>query len=226
MTGLPVEVLHLEHRYRTLDDEVVALDDVSFTVRAGRAAAISGPSGSGKSTLTNILAGLQRPTGGTVRIGDAELAGLSERALTRLRGQHLAVVTQNPDRNLIGWATADQNVRFAQRAARALGRRGLPDPAQVLDRLGLTTQADVPTDRLSGGQRQRLALGSGLATAPDVLLIDEPTSQLDESSATAVVELLLAQAAAGTTVVAVTHDPRVAAEMDLRLTLVDGRLEP
>lgn len=224
MTGLAVVVEHLAHRYRTVDEDVVALDDVSFTVRAGTAAAISGPSGSGKSTLTSILAGLQRPSGGRVLIGDADLVALQEREVTRLRAQHLAVVTQNPDRNLIGWTTALENLRFAQRAAKAVGRRGLPEPERVLRRLGLEQEALVDADRLSGGQRQRLALGTGIVTAPDVLLVDEPTSQLDPVSAMAVVELLLVEAANGTTVIAVTHDSRVAAEMDLRLTLTDGRL--
>jgi putative ABC transport system ATP-binding protein len=224
MSGLDVHVEHLEHRYRTFDEEVVALDDVSFTVRAGTAASISGPSGSGKSTLTSILAGLQRPTGGLARIGGADLGSLRERELTRLRAQHLAVVAQNPDRNLVGWTTAIENLRFAQRAARGLGRRDLPDPEDVLHRLGLTEQAHTVVDRLSGGQRQRLALGTGIGAAPDVLLADEPTSQLDPESAMAVVELLLVEAARGTTVIAVTHDPRVAAQMDLRLELHDGRL--
>lgn len=225
MTGLTVSVEHLSHRYRTFDEEVAALDDVSFVVRSGTAAAISGPSGSGKSTLTSILAGLQRPTAGSARIGDADLATLTERESTRLRAQHLAVVTQNPDRNLIGWATALENLRFAQRAPRAIGRRSLPDPEEVLERLGLAAERGVVTDRLSGGQRQRLALGTGIVTAPDVLLADEPTSQLDPGSAMAVVELLLVEAASGTTVVAVTHDPRVAAGMDQRLVLRDGRLD-
>jgi putative ABC transport system ATP-binding protein len=224
VSGLPVRAEHLTHRYRTVDEEVVALDDVSFLVRAGTAAAISGPSGSGKSTLTGILAGLQRPSSGVAAIGDADLGLLTEREVTRLRAQHLAVIAQNPDRNLIGWATAVENLRFAQRAGRALGRRDLPEPEDVLHRLGLAAQADVVVDRLSGGQRQRLALGTGIGAAPDVLLADEPTSQLDPVSAMAVVELLLVEAARGTTVIAVTHDPRVAAEMDLRLELHDGRL--
>ena len=226
MTGLTIQVETLSHRYRTVDEEVPVLDEVSFSISAGSAASISGPSGSGKSTLTNILAGLLRPTSGSVRIGDAELTALSERELTRLRAQHLAVVPQNPDRNLIGWASAEQNLRFAQRAARSLGRRSLPEPGRLLDRLGLADETDVRVDRLSGGQRQRLALGSGIATAPDVLLIDEPTSQLDAEAAAAVVQLLLAEAATGTTVIAVTHDPLVAERMDLRLALADGRLHP
>jgi putative ABC transport system ATP-binding protein len=226
MSGLAVTVEHLEHRYRTSGEEVLALDDVGFSVPAGTAAAISGPSGSGKSTLTTILAGLQRPTAGRVLVGEAELGALSERQLTVLRAQHLSVVTQRPDRNLIGWATALDNVRFAQRAARGIGRRGLPDPFRILDRLGLSEEAEVLVDRLSGGQRQRLALAAGIATAPDVLLVDEPTSQLDPASAMAVVDVLLVESAKGTTVVAVTHDPVVAAEMDLRLVLHDGRLVP
>lgn len=226
MTGLKVEVEGVGHRYRTAGEEVTALSDITFAIGAGLSAAISGPSGSGKSTLTSILAGLLRPAAGRVRIGDADLGALSERALARLRAQHLAVVPQNPDRNLIGWATATQNLLFAQRAPRSLGRRSLPDVADLLERLGLAEEADSVVDRLSGGQRQRLALGTGIAAAPDVLLIDEPTSQVDADAAAAVVQILLAEAAAGTTVIAVTHDSDVADQMDVRLVLVDGRLQP
>ena len=115
MTGLPLRVEHLSHVYSANGEFVPALDDVSFTVEAGTAAAVVGPSGSGKSTLLAILAGLQRASAGHAHIGADDVTALTERQLLGLRGRHLSVVVQNPARNLLPYGTAVENLRFAQR---------------------------------------------------------------------------------------------------------------
>jgi putative ABC transport system ATP-binding protein len=203
-----------------------ALTDVSFSLPPGSAAAVMGPSGSGKSTLALILAGLQRPTSGTVHLGDTDLTALPESALLDVRALHLAAIVQRPERNLLGYATALDNLDFAQRGPRARHRVDLPEPRRLLADLGLGPIADRPVDRLSGGERQRLALAAGLAIGPDVLLADEPTSQLDAGHVDAVLDLLSAAAEDGVTVIAITHDERVAARMRTVLTLHEGRLVP
>jgi ABC-type lipoprotein export system ATPase subunit len=225
MTGLPVRCLNLRRVYEVDGEQVVALEDVTFELPAGSATAIVGPSGSGKSTLMTILAGLQRPTSGHVFIGDAHLPTVSERGLLRLRTDSLAVVVQNPNRNLVPYGTADDNLRFAQRGPLGLRRRDLPDRTELLERLGLGALKDVRVDRFSGGERQRLALATGLATGPGVLLADEPTSALDQANRDGIVDLLRdINRDLGVTVVAVTHDPYVAARLGYSIAISEGRI--
>jgi putative ABC transport system ATP-binding protein len=225
MTAVGVHCVALRHVYRVDGAEVIALDDVALDVSAGTTAAVVGPSGSGKSTLMTLLAGLQRPTAGRISIGDVELTRLSERALLQVRAERLAVVAQDPNRNLLPYGDAADNIRFAQRGARGYGRTDLPAPALLLERLGLRGLQDTRADRLSGGERQRLALAAGIASAPGVLLADEPTSQLDTVNRDLVVELLhRINTEFGTTVIAVTHDPEVARRLGRTLTMNEGRL--
>ena len=222
MTALQVAVERLRHVYGAGEEPVVALDDVSFRLPAGSTTAVMGPSGSGKSTLTTILAGLQRPTAGRVLIGEADLTALSEVDLLRLRARDLAVTVQRPDRNLLGYGTVSDNVRFAQRGAARSARAGLPDVLEVLQQVGIAHLAGQRADGLSGGERQRLALAVGLATGPGVLLADEPTSQLDDRNRDALVELLCSLAGR-VTVIVVTHDDRLGNRFDRRIVLRDGR---
>jgi ABC-type lipoprotein export system ATPase subunit len=222
MTALEVVVERLRHVYGAEEEAVVALDDLTFRLPAGSTTAVMGPSGSGKSTLTTILAGLQRPTAGRVLIGDADLATMSEVDLLRLRARDLAVTVQRPDRNLLGYGTVQDNVRFAQRGAARTERRGLPAPLEVLQQVGIAHLAGQRADGLSGGERQRLALAVGLATAPGVLLADEPTSQLDDRNRDALVDLLCGLAGR-VTVIVVTHDDRLGDRFDRRILLRDGR---
>lgn len=225
MSALDLAGENLRRVYTDGHDEVVALDHATFHVPAGTTAAIVGPSGSGKSTLMTILAGLQRPTSGRVLLGTTDLTTLSETALLTVRSTSLAVVAQNPNRNLLPYATPDDNIRFAQRGARARGTRDLPDPRHLLTQLGLNQLRDARTDRLSGGERQRLALAAGLSTNPGVLLADEPTSQLDETNRDLVTELLHhINAQFGVTILVVTHDPHVASQLGYQLAIANGRL--
>ncbi|HEV7184042.1 MAG TPA: ATP-binding cassette domain-containing protein [Leifsonia sp.] len=225
MTALDLRGESLRRVYTDGADQVIALDHASFHVPAGTTAAVVGPSGSGKSTLMTILAGLQRPTSGRVLLGDTDLTALSETELLAVRARTLAVVTQNADRNLLPYASADDNIRFAQRGARSRRKRQLPDPGHLLTRLGLGHLRDARTDQLSGGERQRLALAVGVASNPGILLADEPTSQLDETSRDRVIELLHhINTHFGVTILAVTHDPYFSSRLGSQLNIAEGRL--
>lgn len=223
--GVAVRCIDVTHVYRTADDEVTALRNVNIDVEAGGRLAVVGPSGSGKSTLLTLLAGLHRPTSGEVRVGADDLATLHERDLIALRGTRMATVVQNPGRNLLPYGTAEDNIRFAQRPISRRLRARLPQPAQLLERLGLAELSGHRVARLSGGEQQRLSIAVGLARSPGVLLLDEPTSQLDTASRDRVVDLISRlTAASGCTVVAVTHDPAVADALGSSITLADGRV--
>jgi ABC-type lipoprotein export system ATPase subunit len=224
MSGLPLRCASLRHVYHLDGEQHVALDAVDLTVAAATSNAIMGPSGSGKSTFVNLLAGLQRPTSGQIFLGDTEITTLSQTALLRIRGQRLGIAVQNPSRNLLPFADAVDNIRFAQRGARSYNRHpDLPDPAQLLHELGLARLAGVPVDRLSGGERQLVALAVGMANHPGLLIADEPTSQLDATNRDRVVELIhQVSTRFATTVIAVTHDPDVAAGLDRTIRLHQG----
>jgi ABC-type lipoprotein export system ATPase subunit len=225
MTGSGLATEKLRRVYDNGDETVVALDDVDLVVPGSTTAAIVGPSGSGKSTLVTILAGLQRPTSGRVLLGDLDLSAMTERELLAVRAGPLSVVAQNPNRNLLPYGTATDNIVFAGRGARGRRRPNLPQPIELLARLNLSAIADVQADRLSGGERQRLALAAGLASRPDLLLADEPTSQLDGWNRDAVAELLgRINQEFGTTILVVTHDQSVADSLDRSFRMAGGRL--
>jgi ABC-type lipoprotein export system ATPase subunit len=225
-TGLAVRCTGLRHVYHLDGQELVARDGIELSVEPGSTTAVVGPSGSGKSTLLTLLAGLQRPTAGTLEIGADDLTILSQYDLLRVRANHLGVVVQNPVRNLLPYADAADNIAFAQRGPRSYDRhRALPSPLRLLTDLGLAHLTGTRVERLSGGERQRLALAVGVAGAPGVLLADEPTSQLDTANRDLVVELLRdIRDRCGTTVIAVTHDPDVAAALDRCVGLHEGRI--
>jgi putative ABC transport system ATP-binding protein len=225
MSGLDVAAHGLVHIYRLEGNDVVALSGVDLDIAAGEVVGLLGPSGSGKSTLLNLLAGLLRPSAGRLRVGEHDLTRLDEKGLARMRAGDVGIVVQGAMRNLLPYASPLDNVRFAQRGARAISRRDLPDPHEVLALVGLADDGRTPLDRLAPGQRQRLAVGVALGCRPGLLLLDEPTSQLDHTGRDEVlaavddVNRLL-----GTTVVAVTHDPEVAARLPRTITIRDGRV--
>ncbi len=223
--GLDVTCQAVVHIYRLEGNDVVALSGVDLDIAAGEVVGLLGPSGSGKSTLLNLLAGLLRPSAGRVRVGEHELARLDEKGLARMRASDVGIVVQGAMRNLLPYATPVDNVRFAQRGARAIRRPDLPEPQAVLELVGLGAHARTPLERLSPGQRQRLAVGVALGCRPGLLLLDEPTSQLDHEGRD---EVLAAvddvNRQVGTTVVAVTHDPEVAARLRRTVTIRDGRV--
>lgn len=217
---------NLTHTYR--DDEgteVVALRDVDLTVEAGQTVALVGPSGAGKSTLLTLLAGLVRPTVGRIHLAGEEVTAMSERALLHLRARHVGMVLQNPGRNVLPYATARENVAFAQHRGNGTRHDRQAEVAYLLGSVGLTSMTDRAARLLSGGQQQRLALAVALAGRPEVLLADEPTSQLDQQAGEGIVTLLLdARDRYGTALVVVTHDRRVSESLDVEYAINDGLL--
>ena len=222
----------LVHIYRLEGNDVVALSGVDLDVAGGEVVGLLGPSGSGKSTLLNLFAGLLRPSAGRLTVGAHEIARMDERGLARMRAGDVGVVLQGAMRNLLPYANPVDNVRFAQRGARRLARGSddldaglLPEPMEVLDLVGLADAARTPLAGLSPGQRQRLAVGVGLAARPGLLLLDEPTSQLDHEGRDEVLAAVSdINRDLGTTVVAVTHDPDVAERLPRTVTIRDGRV--
>jgi putative ABC transport system ATP-binding protein len=206
----------LTHVYR--DDEgteVTALNEVELLVRQGEAVALVGPSGAGKSTLLTLLAGLVRPTSGRIAVDGEDVVALSERGLLRLRARKLGMVLQTPGRNILPYATAGQNVAFAQRSGTLTRAERRAEAVELLESVGLEEHADRPARLLSGGQQQRLALAV------------EPTSQLDRGTGDAVIALMLAaREQRGTALVVVTHDRHVSDALDTEYAIHDGRLEP
>lgn len=224
-SGLGVRCVRLGHTYRIDGADVPALSEVDLTVEPGQSVAILGPSGSGKSTLLALLAGLRRPTTGQLFIGADEITSMNERELLDLRGRCIGVVVQNPARNVLPYGSAQDNIRFARRSVPRYRRHALPEPIDLLTRLGLAELAGQPVGRMSGGEQQRVSVALGMAAAPGLLLADEPTSQLDTANRDRVVTLLQRVGAEfGATVIVVTHDPEVAASLDRAVTILDGRL--
>ena len=205
---------------------VTALRGVDLKVTEGETVALLGPSGAGKSTLLWLLAGLLRPTAGLVEVCGVKVDDLKPAEATRMRMREVGVVMQNPGRNLLPYETALGNVLFAQapaRKTRAGARR--QSAASLLDAVGLRRLASRPAGRLSGGEQQRLAVAVALANGPQLLLADEPTSQLDRHSAALVIDLLqAANTDFGTTVIVVTHDQNVGKAFGRTITIRDGKV--
>jgi putative ABC transport system ATP-binding protein len=214
-----VSATDLTRRYGEGDTAVDALRGVSLDVAESRLTAIMGPSGSGKSTLMHILAGLDRPTSGSVRLDGVEITGLNDKKLTVLRREKIGFVFQFF--NLLPMLTAEENVVLPLTIA---GRK--PDREWVdglLETFGIAERRSHRPAQLSGGQQQRVALARALVTKPKVVFADEPTGNLDSASSGEVLELLRRSVdELGQTTVMVTHDPRAAAMADRILFIADG----
>ncbi|MDN5796320.1 MAG: ABC transporter ATP-binding protein [Intrasporangium sp.] len=200
---------------------VRALDDVSIEFAVGQLTAVMGPSGSGKSTLMHCLAGLDTPTSGRVWLGDTDLTGLGDRALTLLRRRRVGFVFQSL--NLLPMLSAQQNMLLPLRLA---GRR--PDRewmTHVIEALRLADRLDHRPSELSGGQQQRVAVARALLTRPDVIFADEPTGALDSQTGAQMLSFLRTSVRElDQTVVMVTHDPRAATYADRVVLLADGKV--
>jgi putative ABC transport system ATP-binding protein len=212
--------------YRTLhmgERELPILRGVSFEVARGEWVALTGPSGSGKSTLLGLLAGLDRPTRGQVRLEGETISAMPEGRLARLRNQKIGVVFQSF--HLIPTLTALENAEAPLYIHPQRGRaRNLA--ADMLAQVGLAERMDHFPHQLSGGEQQRVAIARALVCAPHVLFADEPTGNLDSATSRQVLTLLSRlHERLGLTVVMVTHDPQVASYAGRRLHLIDGRLE-
>ncbi len=218
---LAARAVAVSRRYGTGDAQVHALRDVTVGIQAARFTAIMGPSGSGKSTLLHILAGLDRPSSGSVYIGETEITRLKDKALTLLRRDRIGFIFQSF--NLLPTLTAAENIALPQRIA---GRK--PDKAwvdSIVRTVGLSDRLGHRPTELSGGQQQRVAAARALAGRPQVVFADEPTGALDSRSGAELLDFLKrAVAGLGQTVVMVTHDPVAASYADRVLFLADGRI--
>jgi putative ABC transport system ATP-binding protein len=211
----------LGKRVRLPDHELTILDDVSFTIGGGEAVAVVGASGSGKSTLLSLLAGLDTPSTGVVRLDGVSLSGLDEDGRARLRGAKVGFVFQSFQ--LLPALTALENVMLPLELR---GDRDAQAPARrILERVGLGERLTHYPRQLSGGEQQRVALARAFVTEPDLLFADEPTGNLDTETGRAVMDLLFElNSQHGTTLVLVTHDERLAARCGRILRLAAGRL--
>jgi ABC-type lipoprotein export system ATPase subunit len=214
------------HLYRTFEGhDVVALRGVDLAIGAGERVAFLGPSGSGKSTLLTLLGGIQRPSAGRILLGDEEISRMAERYLARLRSRRVSTMLQGATRNLLPYATATQNVGFARLAMEPANRKQALPAQDLLERVGLGEQAGQPVATMSGGQRQRLALACAVATEPELLLADEPTSQLSHEDRDEVLGLIHSLGDdLGTTILVVTHQPEVASTFPRTITMKGGRV--
>jgi len=216
-----VEASGVERVYGEGQAEVRALDGVDVSFEKGRFTSIMGPSGSGKSTLMHILAGLDKPSAGSVRIDGTEITGLDDGDLTQLRRDKLGFVFQFF--NLLPVLTAEENILLPLSIAKRKPDREWVD--QVIDRVGLNDRRGHRPSELSGGQQQRVAVARALVTKPAVLFADEPTGNLDSKASEDVLRLLRgAVDEVGQTVVMVTHEPDAAAHGDRLIALRDGKL--
>jgi len=198
-----------------------ALNGISLAIEAGEFTAIMGPSGSGKSTLLNLIAGLDRPTGGSVTVAGTDLGRLGESGLARFRRDHIGFVFQFF--HLLPNLTAPENLLIPAQlktttSAEAAGRK-------LLKQLGIKEMADRYPAKLSGGQQQRVAIARALINNPALLLADEPTGALDTASGEQVMSLLAELHRQGQTIVLVTHDAKLATRHAARVvSIVDGRV--
>ncbi|MFI2721768.1 ABC transporter ATP-binding protein [Streptomyces collinus] len=221
MNQAAVRLRSVTRSYGTGDNAVTALDQVSLDIPRGTFTAVMGPSGSGKSTLLQCTAGLDRPTGGQVFLGETDLTRLSEKKLTLLRRRRIGFVFQAF--NLLPALTAEQNVGLPLRLAGRRPRRS--EVLNVLEQVGLRERAGHRPSEMSGGQQQRVALARALVTKPEVLFGDEPTGALDSTTSREVLTLLRTMVDRGQTVIMVTHDPVAASYADRVLFLADGTVQ-
>jgi putative ABC transport system ATP-binding protein len=209
----------LTKSYRSGDHELTVLRDVSFVIPTGAFVAIAGPSGSGKTTLLGLLAGLDRPSSGTVLLDDVDLTALSEDERAALRGQKVGFVFQSFQ--LIPTLTALENVQVPLELRGE--RNARPRALGLLARVGLADRTHHYPAQLSGGEQQRVALARAFVNAPRVLFADEPTGNLDSATGARIIELLEElNRDAGTTLVLVTHDPALASRASRIIRLSDG----
>lgn len=210
--------------YKVADLEVVALQGLDLTVDAGEMVAVVGASGSGKTTLLNILGGLDRPSAGSVTVAQRDLLQLSARDLDGYRLREVGFIWQQTARNLLPYLSAWQNVQLPMLFAGAPRAERDAWTAELLQAVGLLERRRTHMAQLSGGQQQRLALAVALANRPRLLLADEPTGELDASTARDILDLLRRlNRRYQLTVVLVTHDATLAQALDRVLVIRDGR---
>lgn len=227
MSALVASCLNVSRRFevpqrRGPGSSVLALDDVSADIIAGRLVVLSGPSGSGKSTLLALLAALDRATAGSIFLQARELGGLDRAARRRIRRSSAVMVLPQPADNLLLTGTGRENLRGVARL-RDVGEGTEAVLDEVITLLGLSRFVDGSTGAMSGGEQQRVAVACALIGTPPLVLADEPTGALDANSAATVIEAFRAAVDHGATVVVATHDPHMIAAADDVIRLDHGR---
>ena len=218
-------VLELEEITRIYPAEppVNALVDVDLRIDAGEMIAVAGPSGSGKSTMLNIMGTLDRPTSGVVRIEGTDTAELSDRRLSGLRSARIGFVFQGF--HLLETISALDNVATGLLYQGRSGSERRRRATQALERVGLGDRVEAKPSKLSGGQRQRIAIARAIVAEPALVLADEPTGNLDTATGEAILALLHDLNAGGATIVVITHDNDLAAQLPRQVRMRDGRIE-
>ena len=211
---------NLTKLYRRGTEEVRAVDGVSLSIDAGEFVALVGPSGSGKTTLLQLLGGMDTPTSGTLSVDGQDLTRLSDRALTRLRGERLGFVFQHF--GLLPTLSAAENVALP--ALLAGKPRGSVPVDSLLERVGLAHRKNHRPGQLSGGEMQRVAIARALASGPKLLLADEPTGNLDAKTGESILKLFSELHGDGLTLIVVTHNADIAAVAQRIVTLQDGKI--
>jgi len=221
--GHAIQVSDVVKTYPLAAGEVVAVDHLSLEIAQGEFVAVVGRSGSGKTTLLNLLAGIDRPTSGRVYAAGADLGSLSESGLAAWRGQNVGLVFQFFQ--LLPTLTVVENVMLPMDFAKKVPVGERRDRAQrLLERVGVGDQADKLPATLSGGQQQRAAIARALANDPPILLADEPTGNLDSTTADAVLELFADLNTEGRTIVVVTHERDIRSIVGREITFQDGHV--
>ena len=211
--------------YKVADLEVVALQGLDLVVESGEFIALVGASGSGKSTLLNVLGGLDVPSAGRAVVAGYQLTELGPREQTRYLRQVIGFIWQQTARNLLPYLTAIENVALPMAFDGVADDLRLARARELLGQVGLADRADHRPDRLSGGEQQRIAIAVALANQPEVLLADEPTGELDSTTAAEIFDLLRRlNRETGVTIVVATHDPLVSGQVRRTVAIRDGRV--
>lgn len=218
-----LQLTDVRKTYRSGEDEVVALNHATLEVGRDELVALVGPSGSGKTTLLSIAGALLAPTEGEVRVSDADIGGLSDKARTSFRGREIGFVFQAV--NLVPFLTARENLLVVAEMNGNLDKTAKSRADQLLDDLGLGHRSGNQPGELSGGERQRVAIGRALMNEPSLVLFDEPTSSLDTELGEQVMDLIRREVKErGVGGIIVTHDTRMTSHADRTIEIVDGRL--
>lgn len=218
-----IEIRGLTKIVDTGIQRVEILNGIDLEIPRGQFVAIMGPSGSGKSTLLGLMAGLDSPTSGQIKLDGEEITGLPEDQLALVRGRKVGFVFQSYQ--LIPTLTAEENVLLPWELVGSNGSDGRSRARELLKNVGLVDRMQHYPVQLSGGEQQRVALARAFMVQPPILMADEPTGNLDSSNGRHVLDLLLAlNASQGTTLVLVTHDPELAKHADRCIRLQDGRI--
>ena len=218
-----ISLHHVNKTYETPAGKFAALKDIDLEIEPGQFVGIVGKSGSGKSTLLNMVAGIDRPSAGSVAVAGTEIQRLSENKLAAWRGRNVGFVFQFFQ--LLPTLTAAENVMLPMDFSKSVPLRERRKRAvALLERVGVGAHADKLPATLSGGEQQRVAIARALANEPPLVLADEPTGNLDSVTATAILDLFRGMANQGTTVVIATHEADIARVIDRRIEISDGTL--